>query len=376
MVVKDPEELDATLTSVQGLVSEIIIAVDSKTSLSVKEIGSKYGAKFVDFLWKDDFSHARNESIRDATGEWILILDSDEILDPDGVEKIKRLVQDSAVEGYFLMQHNYTDEFGWLGWTPVRDMRYSGGKKGFFISPILRLFRNFKGYHFTYLVHEAVDPSILEKQGKIAEAEVPVHHYGYCKPKKVIEEKIKRCLAGGLRQIALTPKDPKPYYELGQIYMHADDPKKALEMFAKVESLDKKFRSLYLNMGAMYQRLGEMEKAKEAYDQALQVNPKDYYALLSLGGLSMKQGNLKNAVALVKKAIDTMPHSIGAYNRVILYLIRHEHYTEAKDLLLHAMVYVGYKNFMPCFEELRRVKPQIIVEISEEMKKRKVSLNL
>src|SRR3990167_5438874 len=85
MIVKNEEKyLEQCLNSVKDLVDEIII-VDTGSTDKTKEIWKKFDfahkIKFFDFKWIDDFSAARNESLKHAAKDWILVLDADEVLD-------------------------------------------------------------------------------------------------------------------------------------------------------------------------------------------------------------------------------------------------------------------------------------------------------
>src|SRR3990167_6711291 len=92
MIVKNEERyLDQCLNSVKDLADEIII-VDTGSTDRTKEIAKKFNAKIFDFKWTDDFSAARNESIKHATKDWILVLDADEVLDEEGKKMIREIV--------------------------------------------------------------------------------------------------------------------------------------------------------------------------------------------------------------------------------------------------------------------------------------------
>ena len=109
MIVKDEEEvLYRCLSSVTGLtpdssntkkksgekqnreisanadaenpVDEIIVA-DTGSKDKTKRIAAKFGAKVYDYVWKNDFSAARNFAFSKATGDYILWLDADDIID-------------------------------------------------------------------------------------------------------------------------------------------------------------------------------------------------------------------------------------------------------------------------------------------------------
>jgi glycosyltransferase involved in cell wall biosynthesis len=85
MIVKNEELfLEDCLKSIQGIAFEIII-VDTGSTDKSKEIALKYGKVF-DYKWDDNFSNARNYSIQFAKGDWILLLDADEIM-PLGTSK-------------------------------------------------------------------------------------------------------------------------------------------------------------------------------------------------------------------------------------------------------------------------------------------------
>jgi glycosyltransferase involved in cell wall biosynthesis len=80
MIVKNEEEmLPECLESVDGLVDEIIL-VDTGSTDRTLEIAKEFGAKIFHFPWINDFAAARNESIKHATGDYLLILDADERL--------------------------------------------------------------------------------------------------------------------------------------------------------------------------------------------------------------------------------------------------------------------------------------------------------
>src|SRR3989344_1568817 len=179
MIVKNEEKyLEQCLDSVKDLVDEIII-VDTGSTDKTKDIAKKFNAKTFDFKWTDDFSAARNESLKHATKDWTLVLDADEILDKEAVKIIKdELIRNEENDAYLFIQRNYTNESKIAG--VVIDEHKLGKKSysGWYGSLIVRLFRNNKGYKFDGTVHELAEPSIESKKGKIAMTNIPIHHYG------------------------------------------------------------------------------------------------------------------------------------------------------------------------------------------------------
>ena len=90
MIVRNEEKVLARcLESVRGCVDEIII-VDTGSSDGTKEIAARFTDKIYDFEWIDDFSAARNYSFEQATGDYLLWLDADDVLLPADAEALLR----------------------------------------------------------------------------------------------------------------------------------------------------------------------------------------------------------------------------------------------------------------------------------------------
>jgi glycosyltransferase involved in cell wall biosynthesis len=91
MMVKNEEAtLPACLASARDLVDDILV-IDTGSIDATKSVAAGFGARIVDFPWCDDFAAARNESLRHATGDWVLWLDADERLDEANRQKLQAL---------------------------------------------------------------------------------------------------------------------------------------------------------------------------------------------------------------------------------------------------------------------------------------------
>jgi len=98
MIVRNEEDvMERCLSSVESVADEIII-VDTGSDDRTKEIASRFTDKIYDFVWIDDFSAARNFSYEQATKDYILWLDADDIILPEDVVKIKSLKETMAPE--------------------------------------------------------------------------------------------------------------------------------------------------------------------------------------------------------------------------------------------------------------------------------------
>ena len=82
MIVKNEERyLERCLKKAVSLVDDIVIA-DTGSEDDTKEIARSMGAKVWDYRWNDDFADARNFALEHSDGDWNLVLDADEVLQP------------------------------------------------------------------------------------------------------------------------------------------------------------------------------------------------------------------------------------------------------------------------------------------------------
>ncbi|GAB4480064.1 MAG: hypothetical protein Kow0088_21400 [Anaerolineales bacterium] len=165
MIVKNEQEyLPRCLESVQNVVDEIII-VDTGSTDGTKEIARKYGSKLFDIVWIDDFSAARNFSLEQANGRWILVMDADEELERDSGPRLRKLAQADEADAYWVLQRNF----------------YKNRPQNTLDVPVLRFFRNCPTYRYRKRYHEENVTSIRESGGKIAKDPqgLIIFHYGY-----------------------------------------------------------------------------------------------------------------------------------------------------------------------------------------------------
>lgn len=114
MIVKNEEDtLARCLQTVEDLVDEFII-VDTGSTDQTKEIARKYTDKVYDFAWIDDFSAARNYAYKQATMEYILWLDADDVLLPADRVKFQNLKHtlDPSIDVVMMTYHAAFDSQG------------------------------------------------------------------------------------------------------------------------------------------------------------------------------------------------------------------------------------------------------------------------
>ncbi|MEM5011161.1 glycosyltransferase [Niallia taxi] len=114
MIVKNEENvLERCLASVAHLVDEVII-VDTGSTDRTREIARKYTSTIFSFEWINDFSAARNYAAKQATGDWILVLDADEYIDEENYKEfIEGLKRDNGqYDTYGVKILNFTGLYG------------------------------------------------------------------------------------------------------------------------------------------------------------------------------------------------------------------------------------------------------------------------
>ena len=264
MITKNEEFfLEQCLNSVKDLVDEIII-VDTGSTDKTKEIARKFTDNVFDFEWCDDFSVARNESLKHATSDWILVLDADEIIIRTDHQKIKDIISKSAVYdkatvAYELPQLHYTNNFmNHPDFVEIEDENF----KGFYVVSIVRLFKRSKNIFYDYCVHETIKPSLKKQQGKIMELLVPIHHYQELKGVGDVEEKQETYFKLSLKNIKNYPYYAKSYNDVGIYYgTYLKNLEKSLEYVSKGVELEPENVNYVLNLSY---RLRDLERFGDA----------------------------------------------------------------------------------------------------------------
>lgn len=298
MIVKNEQEyLAQCLESVKGLVDEIII-VDTGSTDKTVEIAKSFGAKVVFYKWDNDTADARNTGLKQATQEWILVLDADEVIAKKDHKGIKELLRKTEFDAFYLVQLNYSNGQSDLRWVPTNNPE-SRGFKGFYPIEIIRLFRNKKDFLFTSIVHERMNESIEKANGKIARTDIPVHHYQHIKGDEELKRKQLKFLDLFEKKVKEYPGDPKLYHDMALILFN----------FKK-----------------------DVEAAEKAFKKAVEIKPDYFEALFSLATLYLKKGEKEKAIEFYKKTIRVNPEHAASYYNLANIFVSDKKFNEAKKL--------------------------------------------
>jgi glycosyltransferase involved in cell wall biosynthesis len=85
------------IRSCAGAVDEVIV-VDNASTDNTRDIARALGAKVIEREWTHSYADARNVSITNATGDWVVALDCDERLEPESAKILRSIIAQATTE--------------------------------------------------------------------------------------------------------------------------------------------------------------------------------------------------------------------------------------------------------------------------------------
>jgi len=166
------DELKKSIDSIYSIADEIVCLDSNSTDGTVEYLKTLDKAKIFNYdaelingggitLIKD-FSKARNELIKLCSGDWILMLDSDEWFDEYNLNRLKGLFETHPeVDVWELIQYSLTSSEAYIS------------------CPTLRLFRNNGKAYYSRSVHETLQESVVANKLKFGKTDIRFEHSGY-----------------------------------------------------------------------------------------------------------------------------------------------------------------------------------------------------
>ncbi len=302
MIVRDEAFfLARCLDAVVEYIDEIVI-VDTGSKDETREIAARYTDNLYQFEWVDDFAAARNFSLSKATGDWILVLDADELVEPQGMAKLRTAIGQTDQDAFFLIQYNYNNDPLIRDWQPIKQPSpYSAGYAGYRRNPIGRLFRNGKNIHFQGAVHEVIDRSLVDLKYQILE--VALHHHLDDNPGKPKKERQLNYLQMIEKALQKAP-DGRLAESAGAIHMHfTGNFPAAIDYFElAVESGFEVDRNTE-NIAEAHYRAGNLGAARTLYSRLYDDGYRSFALLTNLANLLVRDGDHAGALALLAQAL-------------------------------------------------------------------------
>ena len=272
MIVKNEAAmLPRCLDSVKDFVDEMIV-VDTGSTDQTIAIAKQYHAKVYHHSWENDFSKHRNQSISYATGDWILILDADEMIKKGDGPLLKAAIAREGIDSIMV---------------PVLNTYNRGMSQGH--NNQVRLFRNGIGCRYEGIVHNR-----LTGYTRKAFHPISVLHFGYDLDLEAMRAKYERT-ARLLKQ--RIDDDPEDYVARSQ--------------------LSANFAGRGMFEAAVEEGLRSIRSADQDIEQGGEVNLWTHFIVSSS---LVNLGDLKNAEIYARKALANCPfHLDSLYILAIIY---------------------------------------------------------
>ncbi len=295
MIARDSSRtIGAALRSVRPWVDEMIV-VDTGSGDHTAQVAESAGAKVFRFAWCDDFSAARNESLRHAAGDWVFWMDSDDTIDAANGRKLRELVDgphDDRVLAYVMQVHCPVQS------DPGRETAAAAIDQVTVVDHV-KLFRNRPDLRFEGRIHEQILPAVRHAGGEVAWTELFVTHSGSDQSPDGRRRKWER----DLRLLELELRDRPDHtfvlFNLGMTYADMGDHSRAadyLEQSLRSSSPgESHVRKVYALLAAAYHQQGRETDAWETCRSGLTLYSRDAELLFYKGILSHRLGRLDEA---------------------------------------------------------------------------------
>jgi glycosyltransferase involved in cell wall biosynthesis len=310
-----PRRLDLSICSIvrdeapnlDGLIESIPlgrvewIVMDTGSRDATVEILLQAGIRTHAFAWCDDFSAARNASLRLATRGWILWIDADDRLDEDFWEALEPLLDGPRRAYRFTVR------------SPRENSRGDCFRQ-------IRLFPNNLGIAFEGRIHEQTGTSLQKLGVPVENAELEIVHMGYDTAAKR-GAKLKRNRALLEQERLAHPADPAVGMEYGNcLYQSGEYPEALAAYLAFMPSSDPRacggppadevLRHFPTLLAETCDKQGAETEAAEWFRLAAVWNPSDIKPLYWLGKRALAGQNVHGALEYFYGALDR-PVAVG-----------------------------------------------------------------
>ncbi|WP_238858852.1 MULTISPECIES: glycosyltransferase family 2 protein [unclassified Clostridium] len=323
MMVKNEEKfLDKCLTHLKGFMKNIdseLIIVDTGSEDRTLDIAKKYTDRVYFHKWNNNFSEMRNITISYATGEWIFIIDADEML----------IEYDDIIK---FLYNKYAEKYNTV-FINIKNLTDSNDNTSYSILSSPRIFRNNGEFKYEGAVH-----NIPKLKKPCAYLNGAIEHYGYIfEDVNFTENKFKRTSAILKNELEKNPDNIYYLYQLSVSYSMHEDKQEALNSILKAfQFVEKKIAKndlkeylyVYTQLALCYLKLDDLRKVEYVCAKAIeaQIYHIDIYYLLGKSRLIL--GKSKEA--------------IEAYEQYLVILNNYEN----KDNISNQAYYHGKRDYV------------------------------
>ena len=226
LIARDEERwIGGCLASVRGLVDDIVV-VDTGSRDATRRIAQEAGARVYHRAWDDDFAAARNATLEHVREGFVLSLDADERLTPEGVEAVRFALEHDRFDCGLLPLH--TSETSDATFEQVTSGELRLGEPIY----LPRLMRRTDDLRWEGIVHEQVSTWLLKGRRAVT-IEAPIVHYGAVPDLRAQRKKNERNHRLLTKQVEREPDNVAALAYLAREHVRAGETAQALERSAQ-----------------------------------------------------------------------------------------------------------------------------------------------
>lgn len=138
LIVRNEQHNLARLLPQLGFADEVVV-VDTGSDDNTVDVALRYGVKLFRFRWIDDFSAARNYALEQATGDYVMWLDADDVVPPKTQKYIMGWKKSKQKADFYYLRYRMDGGFPFWFWRE-------------------RIVRRCNKCRFRGFIHEAISP--------------------------------------------------------------------------------------------------------------------------------------------------------------------------------------------------------------------------
>lgn len=258
IVKNEKDHIREVLESLSGF--DEIVVCDTGSIDNTVEIAREFTDKvFTDYVWNDNFAEARNYALSKCTGDWILSIDGDEILQIGGIEHIREIIERATED-----QLHFSVKMKGKGTNNVHNLP--------------RIFRNDGSVKWVGAAHETLCPV----QSNVIDVLIT---YGSSTAHALDPDRMMRILEKVVNSEESKPRDL--YYYAREFYYRKDYLKAAqvFDEYVSMSTWNPEKADALLYMARCYFFLNQGDSARELCLEAININPDFKEALLFMAEL-------------------------------------------------------------------------------------------
>ena len=284
-----------------------ICLVDTGSTDNTVEIALSHNVTVHNYTWQNDFSAARNYASSVAKYNYILFVDSDEILESSNWTEV------------FSLLDKYPK---FVGMITRRNLCNSGNSTAITVDKVARLFDR-RLYHYELSIHEQL---VANDNSMLTVYDIPLtfYHEGYMGTPEQLASKAKRNNDLLFKELENSPSDPYIYFQIAQSYGLMNDKDNQYIYYQKAYELSPNIKDIYTT--DLILSLGYSYINNQEYDKALSLYNKHYKELhhladfLCFGAYTNIMADFPvNAISICKEALSTRSYHIEGANNTLPY---------------------------------------------------------